>query len=515
MSFRFVKYVGLFSLGALSSLPFTYTEWWWLTLLCLALLFAAIQTDSVKGACMAVFGYTLGWMLAGIWWLYISLHSYGDMSVPMAGLTVLVLCLILNSFYTAATAFAFYWKTDSASKNAVLLSSCWLLGELLRGYIFTGFPWLSIGYSQVDGPLAHWAPWIGVYGLGFIANLIAALGAIVIRVGFRLEAFRPALGVLLVLGFSLCLPVDFTQSQGQVRASLLQPQVDQGIKFTHEHLNNTLQGLEAQLQASQGDVVVTPETMIPLLLSDVPPAIWSAYQKPFASRPRVALLGVPIGVSPLTYTNSMIAFGSGIESHAEVEATASAALAHSYAFRYDKQHLVPFGEFTPKGFGWLSRLMNISMTSFVSGDSGSAILPALGQRWAPLICFEDLFGEEVAVRFKDPTRAPTVLVNASNLAWFGLTIALDQHLHIARMRSLEFERPMIRATNTGPTVIIDHKGEVSYALPRTARGILEGVVEGRAGMTPYARWASHFGLWPLTLVVLAMLLGVRYRRSRL
>jgi apolipoprotein N-acyltransferase len=174
---------------------------------------------------------------------------------------------------------------------------------------------------------------------------------------------------------------------------------------------------------------------------------------------------------------------------------------------------VPFGEFIPTGFRWFTNLMNIPLGDFARGVTHPPPFEALGQRFGPNICYEDLFGEELARRFTDAGRAPTALVNLSNIGWFGRTIAVEQHLNISRLRSLELQRPMLRATNTGATAVIDHRGTVTALLPPHARGVLVARFEGREGLTPYARWASRLALWPLVLaaaaVVLAALLAAR------
>ena len=181
------------------------------------------------------------------------------------------------------------------------------------------------------------------------------------------------------------------------------------------------------------------------------------------------------------YTNSVVGLAPGLQQ----------------VWRYDKHHLVPFGEFIPPMFMWFTRMMNIPLGDFNRGAVGQAPFDWKGQRLAANICYEDLFGEELGVRFEDPARAPTVLVNVSNIGWFGDTVATDQHLQISRMRALEFERPMVRATNTGATAIIDHTGRVAQSLPRTTRGVLVGTVEGRTGTTPFAWWVARFGLLSL------------------
>ncbi|MEN9436684.1 MAG: putative apolipoprotein N-acyltransferase N-acyltransferase, rane protein, partial [Pseudomonadota bacterium] len=182
-------------------------------------------------------------------------------------------------------------------------------------------------------------------------------------------------------------------------------------------------------------------------------------------------------------------------------------------WRYDKHHLVPFGEFIPPLFKWFTQLMNIPLGDFNRGAVGQASMPWKGQRLAPNICYEDLFGEELGVRFADPAAAPTIFVNASNIGWFGNTVAIDQHLQISRLRALEFERPMLRATNTGATVVIDHTGAVTGSLPRHTRGVLVSAVQGRSGITPYAWWVARGGLWPIWLLAVAIVLVAARARS--
>jgi apolipoprotein N-acyltransferase len=196
------------------------------------------------------------------------------------------------------------------------------------------------------------------------------------------------------------------------------------------------------------------------------------------------MVGIPLGDEAQGYTNSVLGMSAATQAE---------------PYRYDKHHLVPFGEFIPPLFRWFTDLMRIPLGDFNRGALVQPTFDWRGERFAPHICYEDLFGEELAALFVQPGRpAPTVLVNLSNIGWFGNTLAIDQHLAIARMRALEFERPMVRATNTGATAIIDHRGVVTHQLARHERGVLVGQVEGRDGApTPYAHWAGRWGLWPL------------------
>jgi apolipoprotein N-acyltransferase len=241
--------------------------------------------------------------------------------------------------------------------------------------------------------------------------------------------------------------------------------------------------------------------LLPGQLQDFVPGYWQALVDHFAAggagAGRAALVGIPLGDFERGYTNSVMG----------LSAAAS-------PYRYDKAHLVPFGEFIPYGFRWFTELMNIPLGDFARGRPDPPPFVAAGQRIAPNICYEDLFGEELARRFVDgAARAPTLLANLSNIGWFGNTIAIDQHLHISRLRTLEFQVPMVRATNTGATAAITHEARVAAMVVPYTRGTLTAQVQGREGVTPFAWWAGRFGLWPLGLAALA-LAGVLVWRRR-
>jgi apolipoprotein N-acyltransferase len=269
-------------------------------------------------------------------------------------------------------------------------------------------------------------------------------------------------------------------------------------KFAADRLPQTLQWLSRTLDAARGELVVAPETAIPLLpsqLAELVPGYWPALRARFEGSDQALLVGVPLGDFSSGYTNSVL----GV----------SAASREASPYRYDKVHLVPFGEFIPTGFRWFTEMMNMPLGDFARGPLNAPSFTVRAERIAPNICYEDLFGEELALRFADAARAPTIFANVSNIGWFGDTIAVPQHLQISRMRTLEFQRPMLRATNTGATAIIDHRARVSAQLPPFTEGVLEGPVQGRVGLTPFAWWSARFGLWPwllLALVVIAVAL---------
>jgi apolipoprotein N-acyltransferase len=271
--------------------------------------------------------------------------------------------------------------------------------------------------------------------------------------------------------------------------SLVQTAVAQDEKCAVEQMPQTLKWLGEALVKARGELVVAPETAMPLLpnqLEDFSPGFRAALENHFREQGRHALVGLPLGDFETGYTNSVAGLGGPTP------------------YRYDKYHLVPFGEFIPTGFRWFTAMMNIPLGDFARGRLDAPAFELRGQRLAPNICYEDLFGEELAVRFSDAATAPTILVNLSNIGWFGDTSALPQHLNISRMRTLELQRPMLRATNTGMTAIVSHRGEVSAVFPHLKAGVLDGRVEGRSGNTPYASWAGRWGLWPVALLAVLL-----------
>ena len=484
------------ALGALQTLAYVHTEAWWLQLACAGLLAWRARHASPGRAAGLGAAYGTAWVAAGTWWLYISMHRYGGLPAWMAVTAVLALAAVLSLYLAIALALFARGRRGRPLGDAALFAAVWLLAELARGVLFTGFPWIATGYAHVDGPLAAWAPWVGVYGIGALAACVAALPALQPDRSAASWLRGIVLPLVLLAGPGLAGAPDFTQPTGTLSVTLLQGNVAQDEKFESTHQAAALEWHVSALGAAHGDLVVAPETAIPFLPQQMPDGLWDGLQARFSQGGTAALVGVPLGNETEGYTNSAAGFAAG-----------------QPLYRYDKQHLVPFGEFIPRFFRWFTELMNIPLGDFNRGPLVAPSFVVKGERVAPNICYEDLFGEELAARFADPAGAPTILANLSNIGWFGQTIAVDQHLQISRLRSLELQRPMLRATNTGATVVIDHRGKVRAWLAPHTRGVLEAKVQGRQGNTPFATWASRFGLWPLGLLALAATLLLMRRRA--
>jgi len=477
---------------------------WWLQLLAMAYGVQRLaRATHLRSALWTGALFGVAWFTSSMWWLYTSLHDYGHLASPIAALAVLALCSLLASFYALA-GMGFVWLKsaggDRPLHDATLFAALWLLAELARGVVMTGLPWGAAGYAHIDGPLARAAPWVGVYGISALAAWIAALFVLTRSCALKI-------GIILIL----CLKAVSTGApqsppSGGLMVRVLQGNIPQNEKFdAPTGIRTALDWYKTELlqaAADRVDLVVTPETAIPLLPQQLPIGYWPALHDALArSAHTAALIGMPLSADSGNYSNSVIGL-------------AGSNAPPSRPYRYDKHHLVPFGEFVPPLFRWFIDLMHIPLGDFQAGALAQPSWAVHGQQLAPTICYEDLFGEEMAARFTPASTAPTVLVNMSNMGWFGSGVAVDQHLHISRMRTLEFDRPMIRATNTGATAIITHQGQVTHRLARATRAVLTGWVTGRTTITPYARWVSAYGLAPLWALAGGWVLWVWIRQRR-
>jgi apolipoprotein N-acyltransferase len=487
----------LFAAIAGGSSLFTFAPFgsWPLQFPLLAFLFYQVGMDtSVRRAGWIGWAFGFGWSVAGMHWLYIAMNRFGDLAAPLAALAILLLGAYMGLFAAFATGFAAWlrrrWSLPVASFLMLCLPVTWGLSEWMRGWVFTGFPWAASGYAHHNSPLAGFAPLIGVYGIGALVALCAACLAMLTQRGRW-----PAIGLLCALmaaGFGLK-QIDWTRPHGApISVRLLQGNVPQGEKFEAEHINQALALYKGMITAAPADLIATPETAIVLFPQQLPPD-YLASLAAFAHATNSSLMyGIPLSDSPTQFSNSVAGVGPS-----------------GQAYRFDKQHLVPFGEFVPAGFRWFVDMMRIPLGDF---NRGAKIQPAFAvkdQQVLPNVCYEDLFGEEIADQIRSAPQPATMLLNVSNLAWYGESVAIPQHLQISRMRSLETGRPMLRSTNSGATAVIDARGKVLAVLPPYQRGVLSARVQGMEGMTPYIRFGNV-----LFLALCALALGAAWISGR-
>lgn len=476
------------ALGAATVAGFAPASLFPLPLLTLAWLFRAWRAATPAAAARLGYAWGLGFFLAGVSWVYVSLNEFGGMAAPVAAVATLLFCAVL-ALYPALAGYAFArLRSGQTSRDVLLAAGIWTLVEWLRGWLFTGFPWLALGYSQTPpSPLAGFAPVLGVYGVGFAVALAAAALAFAARKGRALAAVAALAAVGLLLRAMV-----WTGAAGEpLRVSLLQGNIEQSMKWDPQRAAVSLQTYAGLVERTPAALTVLPETALPVFFDEVPRQLLSDL-----TRHGPALVGVAVrtrddaGVTG--YTNGAVALARRADGGFDV---------HAYA----KRHLVPFGEYAPPGFGWFFRLASIPMSDFSAGPPVQPPLALAGQQLAPTICYEDLFGEELIRALP----AATLLVNLSNTAWFGDSLAQPQHLQISQMRALETGRPMLRATNTGMTAAIAADGTVLAALEPFTTGALVVEVQGRSGATPYVRYGNAAAVM---LALMALLAG-RRRRS--
>jgi apolipoprotein N-acyltransferase len=492
------KLLVCFLLGALTVLGFAPFYLFPLPLVTLAFL-CHFWRNSARPRTAGLLGFSFGMGIfsAGVTWLYISLHDFGAMPMLVAVLALIFLCGYL-ALFPAMTGWVLK-KLDIAAPIvwALAAGALWALSDWLRSVLFTGFPWLTLGYSQAPlSPLAGFAPVIGVYGVSLLVILSAALLCLLGQKEFlKRRYFVPLLAIWLA-GFGLQ-QIHWTQPEGEpVTVSLLQGNIPQDMKWREDQLISSMENYARLTLQSDSRLIITPEISIPLYRNEVSPGYLgqlAAHAKQNSGDILIGLVEAPGNGSE--YYNSMFSFGASPEQS------------------YRKYHLVPFGEFIPLKpvFGWIINVLKIPLSDFSRGALGQQPMNIAGQRVAVNICYEDVFGEEIIQQLPQAT----LLANVSNDAWFGRSIGPRQHLQISQMRAIETGRYMLRATNTGVTAVIDERGKVLQEAEIFTTTALHGTAQGFTGATPYVRFGNSLilGLCGI-LLGLAVLPAFRQTRKK-
>jgi len=471
-----------FGLGGATVLAFAPFHLGWLALITLALLLHLLWRTPGAGRAAALgYAFGLGLMGFGVFWLRISIAQFGGVT-PVLAVAFTLLFVLLMALYFALLAWLVRRIGEGQGEVAFMLltaPAAWLLVEWLRGWLFTGFPWLSLGYSQIDLPLAGYVPLFGVFGSGALLVLSAGL----------LNLWRRAWPLLLLPGLWIggwyLQTLQWSEPVGEpLRVSLVQGNIPQEDKW-----KRSLRGPSIELyrllsqQGRDAQLLIWPETAIPAFDSDVEQSVLQPLHVQMVAEGRDLLTGIVVGERDGRYYNAMISLGvSGRD-------------------QYLKRRLVPFGEYLPLKplLGPLLDFLHIPMSDFSVGGDGKPLISLAGHPAGIDICYEDAFAAEV-LRALPEAR---FLVNASNDAWFGDSLAPHQHLQIARMRSLESGRYLLRATNTGISAVIDPAGRIIAQAPQFEQAVLNERIQPMQGLTPYARWGDT----PLLVIAALLLLG--------
>jgi apolipoprotein N-acyltransferase len=451
-----------------------------LAVLSLALLFHLWRAapNAARGAWTG-YAFGLGLMGFGVSWIRISIAQFGGVNIVLAVTATVLFVLAMALFFALAGWLATRVGYRRGNPWLLLgLPAIWVLVEWLRGWLLTGFPWLSLGYGQIDWPLAGYAPLGGIYAV----SLAVALSAALLNLWQRPAAVA-ALAVLWGTGFALQ-QVDWVEPSGApVRVSLVQGNIPQEKKWLPSMRRPTLDlYLDMTAGVPDSTLVIWPETAVPAFVSEVEDSLLAPLHQALGPQGRDLLLGIADGDPRGAYFNAMVSVGSSGRAH------------------YHKRHLVPFGEYLPLD-AWTRPVLDfleIPMSDFTPGDGDSPVIRLAGHPAAINICYEDAYGSEILRGLPDAA----FLVNASNDAWFGDSLAPHQHLEIARMRALETGRYLLRATNTGISAIIDERGGLRGTAPQFEQAVLSGEFVPLRGRTPFVAWGNAGTLVPASLMLL-------------
>jgi len=456
-----------FVAGLLVPLAFAPFNFYLLLPVLLAVLFWLWDDTTPRSAAWLGWLFGFGAFLTGTHWLYVSLHVFGKAPLFLA-LVLMAALMAFMAAYTALLGFlvARFHPTSGAQRWLLLLPSGWVLGEWLRSWVLSGFPWLSLGYTTTDSALAGWIPLGGV----FAASAAVALTAGALRTlvaGHATE--RLAAGLLIAavwLAGGLLDRVHWTDpTEHSLRVSIVQGAVPQERKWLPEELLPTMRLYREKTREHWGsDLILWPEAAIPALRSTL-----GDYYDDLNREGQGTNTAIVLGI--IEFDPETNEYFNGVLSLDQQQSI------------YNKRHLVPFGEYFPvPGFvrEWM-RLRNLPYSDYSAGDKDQAPLIAAGEKIAASICYEDVFGNQLRAMLPEAT----MLANVSNDAWFGESIAPDQHLQIARVRAIEAGRYLLRATNTGISAIIAPDGRVEATIPQFQRRVLTADAWPHTGATPY------------------------------
>ena len=487
--------------GILCTLSFSPFDYWPISFLSVFLLLLVTQSATIVAGALRYYLFGVGLYISGVSWFFVSIHDHGGASIPLATLLVVLFALAVALLW-AIQGYA-YLRFFRTLRAGLLLGfpAVWLLREWTMEWLLSGFPWLLIGYTQMDTFLVGYAPVLGVYGLGGLM-LLSVTSLFVLFAGTSTAGDKQNLWGARAIILMLVVPVvwvtgalldryEFTSGDRQVTVSAVQGNIDQRSKWTRRMVIPILETYTNLTSTEWGrEIIVWPEAAITLFRQNAFGQIDNLDQRARRSGSSL-VLGIPDRGEAGGFQNSAISLGRG-------------------EGRYVKRHLVPFGEYVPleNQLRGVIAFLDLPMSHNRPGPERQSALMAGDLKLSLSICYEVVFGELVRSTVVDPD----LLITISNDTWFGDSIGPWQHLQMARMRAIENGRYMVRATNNGVTAIIDEKGRLLGTLPQFQPGVLRGEIKVLSGATPYAQMGNTPILGAVLLVILC--LGWVSRRSR-
>lgn len=429
--------------------------------------------NSPKIAALHGFLFGVGFFGIGVSWIYISIHTYGYTTPLLAGF-ITSLFIIYLALFPATQGFilSYFYKKNSAIKLLLAFPLTWVVFEYLRGWLLTGFPWLFLGYSQIDSPLRGIAPIFGVYGISLLITFVA--GILVMLVRTKNQVTRLSLTAILLgifFGTNALHKIEWVKLDNKkIKVTLIQGNIPLEMKWQSGQMQNIL-NIYTRLTSQHWDskLIVWSEAAIPGSANQAAHFI-KQLSATAAKNNSTIITGVIVSQNNKNY-NGAITLG---KDH----------------LTYLKRHLVPFGEYLPLKniFGNLLKFFSIPMSDLSSGASQQPPFIVNNINLAPFICYEIIYPSLVLDYFPKAQ----LLVTISDDSWFGKSIATAQHLEMARMRSLETGRYQLMSTNTGITAIIDQRGQIISQLPNFTRATLTHEIQLISGLTPYVKIWKHY-----------------------
>ncbi len=481
----FVRIFGAAFCGAFATLAFAPFSFWCAMPIALIGFLLFIHQQSAKKAALIGLSWGLGQFGTGIAWVHVVIEKFGGLPTSV-GLVLISLLVLYLALFPALFAYVFRRINLPNTQGYLLLApGLWLCVDWLRGWIFTGFPWLWAGYSQIDGPLAPIAPILGVQGITLCLVLIS--GAITLSITQRV--YPPLALVVLILFTSVGLGnIHWTENTNQqLKVAMIQGNIPQELKWLPEYRWPTLLTYQDLTRANwDADIIIWPEAAIPAFENELPYFL-ERLDSVAKTNNSTIITGILDKTENGQYFNNVITLGkNGLDGY-------------QYPAKevYSKHHLLVFGEFVPfeEFLRPIAPLFNLPMSSFTRGDYNQPNINASGYQLATAICYEIAFNEQVRQSLNLDS---DFILTLSNDTWFGRSIGPHQHLEIARMRALENGKPVLRATNTGLTAAIDHQGKIIKQIPQFETLVLRAKIFVTEGVTPYTKWGNY----PLYLWIL-------------